>query len=199
MNTETTAAHETDDPSIGVPVEVHFVVEDGAGSLVLAAVGADALEIPLSRQDCINLAQVSGDQPGDGVAALDPRVRRACGAWASGGDLPNAAGRPRARGVPRRRSAPLSPPLQHARRHRPRARSAAPGVSPDNPHPRPPLRRRARKGGPGVRRSRTSLRPRRRHPAAARRRRRRRGRAVRLGRTPRPSGPRRRSAPSGVR
>ncbi len=58
MNTENTPAAqqpESDDPASGVPVEVHFVVENGAGSLVLAAVGDDALEIPLSRADAVQL------------------------------------------------------------------------------------------------------------------------------------------------
>lgn len=55
MDTQMTPAPIEDDPPIGVPVDVHFIVEDGAGSLVLAAVGADTLEIPLSRQDAVQL------------------------------------------------------------------------------------------------------------------------------------------------
>ena len=55
MDVDATPAPTEDDPPIGMPVEVHFVVEDGVGLLVLAAVGADTLEIPFSREDAVHL------------------------------------------------------------------------------------------------------------------------------------------------
>jgi hypothetical protein len=65
---------DTDDPALGVPVEVHFIVEDGARSLVLTVVGADALEIPFSRADAVQLIAALAEYayPGARLRATPP-------------------------------------------------------------------------------------------------------------------------------
>jgi hypothetical protein len=52
--TESDAAAAPDD-DYAVPVEVEVVVQDGEASLVLIAADQSALEIPLSKRDCLSL------------------------------------------------------------------------------------------------------------------------------------------------
>jgi hypothetical protein len=61
-----------------MPVEVQLVVQDGTGSLVLVAADLSALEVPLTRQDALQLAGALVEYacPGERLRATPPARRR---------------------------------------------------------------------------------------------------------------------------